>query len=261
MKNLEEKKLLLKMMRAFGQDDKELAESIRREEELTEKFLGIKKIEPETPVIIEETKPEPVVLKEADPPPPPAPAFTPPTTNTVIDVINVLKTANANANTNVYRDKELEGMRRTIAEMMQKISTLSWGGGGTGIVRIYDADDLDRSSVQNGRYMKYQDGYFVMDEINPYEIIHNTTLVTTNTYVVQDEDYYIGVNCPEPVTIIIPSEPSSGREIVVKDESGNCETYNITVSGPVDNDANGFILAVNNGAVHMLFRGDYWRII
>jgi hypothetical protein len=259
MKNLEEKKLLLKMMRAFGQDDKELAESIRREEELAEKLFGGKKVEP--PVIIEETKPEPVVLKEADPPPPPAPAFTPPTTNTVIDVINVLKTANANANTNVYRDKELEGMRRTIAEMMQKISTLSWGGGGTGIVRIYDADDLDRSSVQNGRYMKYQDGYFVMDEINPFEIIHNTTLVTTNTYVVQDEDYYIGVNCPEPVTIIIPSEPSSGREIVVKDESGNCSNQSITVSGPVDNDANGFILQVDNGAVHMLFRGDYWRII
>ena len=246
-------------MRAFGQDDKELAESIRREEELAEKLFGGKKVEP--PVIIEETKPEPVVLKEADPPPPPAPAFTPPTTNTVIDVINVLKTANANANTNVYRDKELEGMRRTIAEMMQKISTLSWGGGGTGIVRIYDADDLDRSSVQNGRYMKYQDGYFVMDEINPFEIIHNTTLVTTNTYVVQDEDYYIGVNCPEPVTIIIPSEPSSGREIVVKDESGNCSNQSITVSGPVDNDANGFILQVDNGAVHMLFRGDYWRII
>jgi hypothetical protein len=100
-----------------------------------------------------------------------------------------------------------------------------------------------------------------MDEINPFEIVHNTTLVTANTYVVQDNDYYIGVNRAEAVTIIIPSEPDSGREIVVKDESGNCETYNITVMGPVDNDANGFILAVNNGAVHMLFRGDYWRII
>jgi hypothetical protein len=141
MKNLEEKKLLLKMMRAFGQDDKELAESIRLEEELTEKFLGIKKVEPPAipPVIIEEKKPEPVVLKEADPPPPPAPAFTPPTTNTVIDVVNVLKTANAN--TNIYRDKEIEGIRRTIGEMMQKISTMSWGGGGTGVVRFIDLDD------------------------------------------------------------------------------------------------------------------------
>jgi hypothetical protein len=109
--------------------------------------------------------------------------------------------------------------------------------------------------------MRWDNGIFSLDEINPYEIIHNTTLVTTNTYVVQDTDYYIGVNYAGPVTIIIPSEPTSGREIVVKDESGNCETHNITVSGPVDNDANGFILAVNSGAIHMLFRGDYWRII
>jgi hypothetical protein len=109
--------------------------------------------------------------------------------------------------------------------------------------------------------MRWDNGIFSLDEINPYEIIHNTTLVTTNTYVVQDTDYYIGVNHAGPVTIIIPSEPTSGREIVVKDESGNCETHNITVSGPVDNDNSGFILAVNNGAIHMLFRGDYWRII
>ena len=262
MKTLEEKKLLVKMARALGQPvDQSLIDSIEKEEKLNEAFFGIKKTEAPKINIFEEKKPEVVMLKEADPPPPPAPTFTPPTANTVLDVINVLRTANANANTNIYRDKELEGMRRSIAEMMQKISTMSWGGGGTGAVRIFDQDDFDRSSAQNGRYMKFQDGWFVMDEINPFEIIHNTTLVTTNTYVVQDEDYYIGVNCPEPVTIIIPSDPDSGREIVVKDESGNCETYNITVSGPVDNDANGFILAVNNGAVHMLFRGDYWRII
>jgi hypothetical protein len=257
MKNLEEKKLLLNMMRAFGQDDKELAESIRREEELTEKFLGIKKVEP--PVIVEETKPEPVVLKEANPPPPPAPAFTPPTTNTVLDVVNVLKTANAN--TNIYRDKELEGMRRTIAEMMQKISTMSWGGGGTGIVRVFDADDFDRSSAQNGRFMKFQDGWFVLDEISANNVINNTTLVTTNNYTLTDGEYYIGVNFAGPVTINVPSNPESGRQIVIKDESGNCSNNPITVSGPVDNDNSGFILEIDNGAIHMMFRGNFWRII
>ena len=109
--------------------------------------------------------------------------------------------------------------------------------------------------------MRWDNGVFSLDEINPFEIIHNTTLVTTPTYTVQDTDYYIGVNRAGPVTIVIPSEPTSGREIVIKDESGNCETHNITVTGPVDNDPSGFILAVNNGAIHMLFRGDYWRII
>ena len=262
MKNLHEKKLLLQMMRAFGQDDKELAESIRKEEELS-KLLFKEEAVPDSVPILEENKPQPVLIKEAEPEPiKPEPAFIPPTTNTIQAVVNVLATANTpNANTNIYRDKEIESIRRTLADMVQKINTMSWGGGGTGIVRIFDADDFDRSSAQNGRYMRWDNGIFSLDEINPYEIVHNTTLVTSNTYVVQDTDYYIGVNYAGPVTIIIPSEPSSGREIAIKDESGNCANNPITISGPVDNDANGAILAINNGALHMLFRGDYWRII
>jgi hypothetical protein len=201
------------------------------------------------------------------PPQPEKPAETniqPPEEYKVQQVANYLDTVSKAKKpplVTALQDNEFEALRKTVYDLLQKVNTLSWGGGGTGIVRIYDADDLDRSSVQNGRYMKYQDGYFVMDEINPFEIIHNTTLVTSNTYVVNDTDYYIGVNFPGQVTIIIPSEPSSGREIVIKDESGNCSNNPITVFGPVDNDNSGFILEVDNGAVHMLFRGDYWRII
>ena len=243
------------MARMFGQEvDQALVESIEREEKLAAALFGSPKKDPPVPILKED------LLIEAEPPQP-APAFVPPvTTNTAAQTMNLLNTV-APTITSTLERAELEGIKKTLADLMKKIGTLSWGGGGTGIVRIFDADDFDRTSAQNGRYMRWDNGIFSLDEINPYEIIHNTTLVTTNTYVVQDTDYYIGVNCPEPVTIIIPSEPTSGREIVVKDESGNCETHNITVSGPVDNDANGFILAVNNGAIHMLFRGDYWRII
>jgi hypothetical protein len=199
---------------------------------------------------------ESVVLTEISPP---AAATVPDQEQLVLQVSNVLKTANSN--TNIYRDREIEGMRRTIAEMMQKISTLSWGGGGTGIVRLFDADDFDRATVGEGKFMKFSNGWFVLDDINPGEIVNNTTVVTTNTYTVVNTDYYIGVNYAGPVTITIPASISSGREVVIKDESGNCETNNITVNAKVDNDANGFILAINNGAVHMLYRGDSWRII
>jgi len=244
-------------MKAFGQPvDEELVESIRREEELNEKFLGIKKVEPP---VIEFPKVE--IVEAVSPPPAPPAVELPSKQELVQQVINVLDTKKANANTSIYRDKEIEGIRRTVAEMMQKISTMSWGGGGTGIVRIFDADDFDRTSAQNGRYMRWDNGIFSLDEINPYEIIHNTTVVTTNTYTVLDTDYYIGVNYAGPVTITIPASISAGREVVIKDESGNCETHNITVTAKVDNDANGFILAINNGAVHMLYRGDSWRII
>ena len=258
MKSLEEKKLLLKMARMFGQPiDQALVESIEREEKLAAAIFGKPKVEPPVPILKEDLLIE--IQGEAEPAPP-APAFTPPIPDTIQQTVNVLNTATTK-NVDVPLPRDVDTLKRQIAEIMQKLSTLSWGGGGTGAVRIYDQDDFVRESAQNGRYMKFQDGYFVMDEINPYEIIHNTTLVTSNTYVVQDTDYYIGVNYAGPVTIIIPSEPSSGREIVIKDESGNCETNNITISGPIDNDANGAILAVNNGALHMLFRGDYWRII
>ena len=219
-------------------DDRFVLETIKRKKEPLQ--------------VIEES----VVLTEISPP---AAATVPDQEQLVLQVSNVLKTANSN--TNIYRDREIEGMRRTIAEMMQKISTLSWGGGGTGIVRLFDADDFDRATVGEGKFMKFSNGWFVLDDINPGEIVNNTTVVTTNTYTVVNTDYYIGVNYAGPVTITIPASISSGREVVIKDESGNCETNNITVNAKVDNDANGFILAINNGAVHMLYRDDSWRII
>lgn len=271
MKSLEEKKLLVKMARMLGQPvDQALVESIEREERLSK--ILFKEENSEKPKIVgyEEgttflnRKPifEEQLIVEAEPlQPEPAPAFTPPMSNTVQAVMNVLATANnVNANNNIYRDKEIEGIRRTIAEMMQKISTMSWGGGGTGIVKIYDADDFDRSSVGNGKYMKWQDGWFVMDEINPFEVVHNTTLVTNSTYVVQDSDYYIGVNNPSYTTIILPSTPDSGRMIIIKDESGNAQLYPIKIDGNVDNDPGGAEIRINNGGVQLIYRNG-WRIV
>ena len=253
MKTLEEKRLLVQMMKAFGQPvDEELVASIRREEELNEKFLGIKKVEPP---VVEFPK---VEIVEAVPPPPPA-VVIPPKEELVKQVVNVLATANAN--TNIYRDKEIEGMRRTIAEMMQKISTMSWGSGGTGVVRIWDTDDFDRSSAQNGRYMRWDNGIFSLDEINPFEITHNTTLVTNNNYVVQDSDYYIGANNQtESVTIVLPAAPSAGRMVIIKDESGRAQINPIKINGNIDNDPGGAEIRINNGGVQLIYRNG-WRIV
>ena len=256
MKTLDEKKKLVAMMRAFGQPvDQELVESIKREEELTKKLFGEKTLD-KSPLF--------EVVKEAfvasTPPPPPPVVEVPSKEELVQQVINVLDTQKANANNNVFRDKELEGMRRTIAEMMQKISTMSWGGGGTGVVRIWDTDDFDRSSAGNGKYMKYQDGWFVMDEINPFEVVHNTILVTSNTYTVTDSDYYIGVNVPEYTTIILPLVPDSGRMLIVKDESGFAQLNPIKLDGNIDNDPDGAEIRINNGGVQLIYRNG-WRIV
>jgi len=276
MKTLEEKKLLVKMARMLGEPvDPLLVESIEKEEQLSKIMFGEEPVEPLVEEIAHE---EPVLLKEADPPPMPnaglllqklaqvktMPAIVPPPEPVEVPTpvpAPISEPPKVPPMIEKLQKDELEALKKTVNQVLSKINTLSWGGGGTGAVRIIDQDDLDKSTVANGRYMKYQNGWFVMDEINPYEIIHNTTLVTTNTYTVVDSDYYIGVNYAGPVTITIPADISSGREVVIKDESGNCETHNITVSATVDNDANGFILAVNNGAIHMLYRGDSWRII
>jgi hypothetical protein len=86
-----------------------------------------------------------------------------------------------------------------------------------------------------------------------------TTLVTTN-YTIKSKDYYVGVSSNTSVTVILPSITKNGRQLVIKDESSNAQTNPITVSGTVDNDAGGFILQINNGAIQLIYRNG-WRII
>lgn len=287
MKNLDEKKLLVKMARMLGQPvDQELLESIEREEKLNKilfkeevkekivgyeegtTFLNRKPIfaqeEAPAPILVEEKIPAPQVLIEAPPKTPkPEPVFEPPfpkEQDRVQQVVNVLATVQNPQPKNVYRDKELEAMRKTVADIMQKLTTMSWGGGGTGVVRIGATDDFDKTSYGEGRYLKWSNGMFRLDEINPYEIIHNTTEVTSTTYVVQDSDYYIGVNVTETSTIILPADPSAGRTIVIKDESGNAQLNPIHIDGTIDNDAGGATIKINNGAIQLLYRNG-WRII
>jgi hypothetical protein len=264
MKTLEEKKLLLQMMRAFGQEDKDLAEQIKREEEFAKLLFKEETVEEKVEeILVEVVQPAPI---EELPPQPAKPAETnlqPPEEYKVNQVTNYLDTV---SNTKkpplvaALQDNEFQALRKTVLDLLQKVNTLSWGGGGTGAVRIFDQDDFDRNSVGNGKYMKWQDGWFVMDEINPFEVVHNTTLVTSNTYVVTDSDYYIGVNVNERSTIILPSDPDSGRMVIIKDESGNAQLYPIKIDGNIDNDPGGAEIRINNGGVQLIYRNG-WRIV
>lgn len=86
-----------------------------------------------------------------------------------------------------------------------------------------------------------------------------TKLVSDN-YTIARKDYYVGVNHSSPVTITLPTIAENGHNLVIKDESGNCSINPITVAGNVDNDPNGFILSINNGAIQMIYR-EGWKII
>ena len=94
-----------------------------------------------------------------------------------------------------------------------------------------------------------------------------TATVTGATYTALPSDYYIGVSYAGQVTVTLPTNPETGREIVVKDESGNAGNgvaRQITIVGAtaahtIDNQSSA-IINLDNAGLHFLYRNG-WRII
>jgi hypothetical protein len=94
-----------------------------------------------------------------------------------------------------------------------------------------------------------------------------TATVTGATYAALPSDYYIGVSYAGPVTITLPTNPETGREIVVKDESGNAGNgvnrqitiVGATASHQIDNQSSA-IINLDNAGLHFIYRSG-WRII
>lgn len=148
-----------------------------------------------------------------------------------------------------------------VKQLEKWISKIAATGPGGGEVNLRWLDDIDRPTIYDQRYLRYNDTKkkFEFAEVNPHDIVYTTTLVTTPTYTATDSDYYIGVNYAGAVTITLPA-PSSGRMLIIKDESGNASTNPITVNGTVDNDTGGFIIQLDNGAIQLIYRNG-WRIV
>ena len=80
-------------------------------------------------------------------------------------------------------------------------------------------------------------------------------------------DYYIGVNGTN-VTITLPPGTSvvQGKTYIIKDESGLISTnslYQVTVirsGSDLIDDHTSFIIALNYGAVNVIWTGSQWRI-
>lgn len=159
-------------------------------------------------------------------------------------------------------DPNIRALQEKMKFMEQAIGRIAAHGPGSGEVNLRWLDDVARETISDGRWLKYNGATkkFVFDDINPYQVVYNTTHVTTSTYTVQETDFYIGVDYAGPCTITLPSTADSGRLITIKDEDGDAETNPITVVGTVDNDPGGFIIQINNGAIQMIYR-DGWRII
>jgi hypothetical protein len=176
-------------------------------------------------------------------------------------------------NTSLFAVPEVEKVPPKFKEIQNKLNYLekwiykiSAEGPGSGSYWLNDLGDTDHNSVKNAsnnQVLTFNSavGKWTASNIAPSEVVNNTTEVTSNNYTVTDGDYYIGVNHPAPVTITIPNTLNQGRIVIVKDESGNCYNNPITLAGNIDNDTTGATIQINNGAVQLLFRNGFWRII
>jgi hypothetical protein len=96
--------------------------------------------------------------------------------------------------------------------------------------------------------------------------ILQTISITGATYAATALDYYIGVSYAGQSVITLPAAPETGREMVVKDESGHAgDNINrwITICGAsptkIDNQDTA-VLNISNGALQFIYNNG-WRII
>ena len=159
-------------------------------------------------------------------------------------------------------DPTIKAVQDKLKFLEQWVGKISASGPGGGEVNLRWLDDVYRPSIYDGRYLRYNDTLkkFEFAEVNPHDIVFSTLLIDTPTYLVDGDEYYMGVNYAGPVTITLPLVPSSGRMLIIKDESGHASTNPITVLGTVDNDTGGFIIQLDNGGIQMIYRNG-WRIV
>jgi hypothetical protein len=125
MKSLDEKRRIARMARNIGMPDLALEEEIQREEHLAKTlFVEDKVFTPPQQAPVQHLEPIEQIAKS----------------------MPHVKVEEKRPITENMRDAELQGIRKQINELVQKLGTLSWGGGGTGVVRFRDLDDHNRPS-------------------------------------------------------------------------------------------------------------------
>jgi hypothetical protein len=161
------------------------------------------------------------------------------------------------------------------------IHSVSGGGGGGGFT--YTSNIPVYFPIVGDRWMDSDTGveYVWIDDGNSSQWIQptntaqastsaisvlQTVSITGATYAATALDYYIGVSFAGQSVITLPAAPETGREMVVKDESGHAgDNINrwITICGAsptkIDNQDTA-VLNISNGALQFIYRNG-WRII
>ena len=94
-----------------------------------------------------------------------------------------------------------------------------------------------------------------------------TTSVTTSSYNIRSQDYYIGVNYAGAVAITLPRADREGKVFVVKDELGEASkgTNRYITILPSGSDLidgrDRAILAYDYGSLTFIWKGNSWRVV
>jgi hypothetical protein len=151
-----------------------------------------------------------------------------------------------------------------LSRIQQQLSTV--GGGGE--TRLEFLDDVDRNTAKTNNYFLKYNASLNKWVGDPADGVGITSIVSitgvTTYYQATDTDDYIGVNASVPVTIVLPTSPSIGKKIIVKDESNNISTYSITVQAgigkSVENDTS-VIMNINHQSLTYFYNNSNWFLI
>lgn len=155
--------------------------------------------------------------------------------------------------------------RTFLSRIQQQLSTL--GGGGE--TRLEFLDDVNRNSVKSDhKFLRYDapSQKWIGAYAGEAPFISSTTYITSSSYTITENDYYIGVNYAGAVTITLPTVIVEGTTYIVKDELGEASKGTnryITIlpsgSDKIDGQDRA-ILAYDFGSLTFVYRNG-WRVV
>ena len=152
-----------------------------------------------------------------------------------------------------------------LSRIQQQLSTL--GGGGE--TRLEFLDDVNRNSVKvDHKFLRYDapSQKWIGAYAGEAPFISSTTYVTSSSYTITENDYYIGVNYTGAVTITLPTGVIQGTTYIVKDELGEASKgtnryITILPSGSdLIDSRDRAILAYDYGSLTFVYRNG-WRVV
>ena len=215
MHPLDEKRLLAMMLRGIGTPDEQLEEELKQH--------GLKKESPNQQQIVETA---PIVQPKEEP-------ISDSLVNRAAAAISAKQRAlGMPALPEKLNNAEMEGIRKQLQDVMARMGTMSWGGGGTGIVRVWDADDVNKLTLSSNNIMvKYQSGQF----------IGTNEITTSNVIISNAEGTGIKVNVDEPnypwhdiIGQINPKFSGAGAPLRKLYKDSNIYDYSFAVNDAVD---------------------------